>query len=31
MSSISKKIKTNCAWCNVLLKDENIVKNRKKM
>ena len=30
MSSIIKKLNTNCVSCNVLLNDENMVKNRKK-
>ena len=30
MSSIIKKLNTNCVSCNVLLNDKNMVKNRKK-
>ena len=30
MSSIIQKLKTNCLSCNVLLNDNNMVKNRKK-
>ena len=29
MSSIIKKLNTNCVSCNVLLNDKNMVKNRK--
>ena len=29
MSSIIRKINTNCVSCNVLLNDKNMVKNRK--
>ena len=31
MSSITKKLNTNCVTCNILLNDKNMVKNRKKM
>ena len=31
MSSIIKKLNTNCISCNIRLKDKNMVKNRKKM
>ena len=30
MSSIIKKLNTNCVSCKVLLNDKNMVKNRKK-
>ena len=30
MSSIIKKLNTNCVSCNILLNDKNMVKNRKK-
>ena len=31
MSSIIKKLNTNCVSCNVLLNDKNMVKNRKNL
>ena len=30
MSSLNKKLNTNCVSCNVLLNDKSMVKNRKK-